>query len=103
MRQIMICLSDDGHAIFRANVGLLYTKDGRPMRTGLPVGFSDLWGFTRSLQPFFLEVKTARGRVSSEQAAFLKAMSDRGAIAAVVRSVDDARQALRKPHQTTKG
>lgn len=86
MRSIMLALSQAGHMVFRANVGLLYTRDGRPVRTGLPVGFSDLFGFSADLTPFFFEVKTSSGRVSPEQAAFLDAMRRRGAIAEVVRS-----------------
>lgn len=96
MRSIMIALSEDGHAVFRANVGQFFTKDGRPIRTGLPPGFSDLFGFRAGdARAFFLEVKTPTGRVSKEQAAFLSAMERRGAIASVVRSVDDAREVLR--------
>ena len=95
MREIMIALSADGHAVFRANVGLFFTRDGRPIRTGLPPGFSDLFGFRASdARAFFLEVKTPRGSVTRQQEAFLEAMRRRGARAGVVRSVDDARQLL---------
>lgn len=94
MRTIMIALSAGGHQVFRGNVGMFYTKDGRPVRSGLPVGFSDIFGFTSNQHPFFLEVKTATGRVSPEQAAFLDAMRKRGAIAGVVRSVADALQMM---------
>lgn len=98
MREIMLALSADGHAVFRANVGLFFTKDGRPVRSGLPVGFSDLFGFRASdARAFFLEVKTPRGHATPEQLAFLDAMRRRGALAGVVRSVDDARQLLRAP------
>ena len=90
MHEIMLALSEQGHTVFRANVGLMFTKDGRPIRTGLPVGFSDLFGFTKDGRPFFFEVKTETGRVSGHQSAFLDAMHNRGAIAAVVRSVDMA-------------
>jgi len=44
MRSIMLALSGAGHFVFRCNVGLFYTKDGRPVRAGLPTGFSDLAG-----------------------------------------------------------
>lgn len=98
MREIMLALSEDGHQVFRANVGLFFTKDGRPIRSGLPVGFSDLFGFTACGRPFFFEVKTATGRATAEQLAFLAAMLRRGAVALVVRSVSDARNALRFPH-----
>lgn len=95
MRTIMVALSADGHFVARANVGLFFTKDGRPVRTGLPVGFGDLFGHRASdCRAFYLEVKTATGRVKPEQAAFIAAMRKRGAIAAVVRSVNEAKAAL---------
>ena len=96
MREIMIALSNDGHQVFRGNVMQLYTQDGRPVRSGLPVGFSDLFGFTSDLRPFFMEVKSATGRPTLHQLNFLEAMRARGAIAAIVRSVDDARKLLAK-------
>lgn len=89
MHECMLALSKAGCTVFRANVGLYYTKGGRPVRTGLPVGFSDLFGFTPELRPFFLEVKAERGRLRAEQVRFLEAMRERGAIAQSVRSVDE--------------
>lgn len=94
MRQIMIALSADGHAVFRANVGLFYTRDGRPVSTGLPPGFSDLFGFTPQGRAFFLEIKSPAGRLRPEQAAFLDAMKKRGALAGVARNVQDAKNIL---------
>ena len=98
MRAVMVALSLDGHQVFRANVGLFFTKDGRPIRSGLPVGFSDLFGFTADARPFFLEIKTETGRLRIEQKTFLAAMRKRGAVADVARSVQDARNLLRKSH-----
>ena len=95
MRQIMVALSADGHFVARANVGLFFTAEGRPIKTGLPKGFSDLFGHRASdCRAFYLEVKTPKGRPSPEQLAFIAAMKNRGAIAAIVRSVEDARRAL---------
>lgn len=55
---IVLALSREGHAVFRANVGQFFTQDGRPIRTGLPVGFSDLFGFRKDdARAFFIEVK----------------------------------------------
>lgn len=95
MRSIMLSLSNDGHMVFRGNVGLFFTKDGRPVKSGLPVGFSDLFGFTKQARPFFMEVKTDIGRVSPAQQAFIASMRKRGAIAEVVRSVNQAVELLR--------
>ena len=95
MRSVMIALSEDGHAVFRANVGLFFTRDGRPVTTGLPSGFSDLFGNRAGdARAFYLEVKRPTGCSTPKQLAFLAAMRARGAIAEVVRSVEDARAAL---------
>lgn len=91
MRAVMVALSEDGHFVARANVGLFYTQDGRPVRSGLPVGFSDLFGHRAGdARAFYLEVKTATGRASPEQLAFIAAMRKRGALSGVARSVSDA-------------
>ena len=95
MRSIMVALSADGHFVARANVGLFFTADGRPVKTGLPKGFSDLFGHRASdARAFYLEVKTTTGRARPEQLAFIAAMKNRGALAAIVRSVEDARRAV---------
>jgi hypothetical protein len=95
MRQIMVALSADGHFVARANVGLFFTAYGRPVKTGLPKGFSDLFGHRASdARAFYFEVKTTTGRASKEQLAFIAAMKKRGALAAIVRSVEDARLAV---------
>ena len=95
MRTIMVALSADGHFVVRANVGLFFTEDGRPIKTGLPKGFSDLFGHRLAdCRAFYLEVKTATGRPTKEQLAFIAAMRKRGALAGIVRSVEDARRVL---------
>jgi hypothetical protein len=101
MRAIMVALSADGHFVARANVGLFFTADGRPVKTGLPKGFSDLFGHRKTdAQAFYFEVKTPTGRVRPEQTAFIAAMQKRGALAAIVRSVADARLEIAgKPHE----
>lgn len=104
---------------FRANVGRAWTgssferlpngdmliKDPRPFDTGLPPGFSDLFGVKKTLiteamvgqtvgQFWALEIKDQKGRVSDSQKKFLAAMSAAGALAGVARSVEDARAVL---------
>ena len=87
---IRIALSDSA-TVFRANVGSGITYDGRHFDTGLPKGFSDLFGFRHSDgRIFFIEVKTPKGRVSEAQKNFITQMRSHGAIAGVARSVDDA-------------
>jgi hypothetical protein len=90
LHQTMLALSQRGCTVFRANVGMYYTKDGRPIRTGLPMGFSDLFGVLPDGRVFFCEVKSSTGRLRGEQANFLNAMRQRGHIAIVARSADEA-------------
>jgi hypothetical protein len=99
---------------FRANVGQAWTGDvrrlpdgsilirnPRPFSTGLPPGFSDLFGLVpvtitpehvgQKLAQFFaLEIKTPTGRVRPEQARFLEAVRRQGGRAEVARSAADA-------------
>lgn len=101
--------------IFRANVGQAWTGDkferlpgnrvmihgARPFTTGLPPGFSDLFGLVpvtitpdmvgKTFARFVaLEVKTATGRASDKQAKFLAAVERNGGLSGVVRGPDDA-------------
>lgn len=107
--------------LFRANVGKAWTgdkfiklpngdmliKNPRPFHTGLPPGFSDLFGLVKevitpdmvgqAIGVFFApEVKTATGRLSELQGNFLKAVNDNGGRAGVVRSVNDARALMHR-------
>ena len=81
----------DKCVIFRINVGKGYTLDGRYFETGVPVGFSDLFGVRRSDgKAVFIEVKKPTGRVRPEQKNFIEQMRKNGAIAGICRSVEDA-------------
>lgn len=93
---IRIALSDIA-VTFRANVGVFFTKDGRPVRTGLPKGFSDIFGFRKSDgRAFFLEIKTETGKLSKDQETFLEAMKTLGAISGVARSPKEAIEIITK-------
>lgn len=88
--EIRLALTDSC-VIFRINVGVVKTPDGRYFDTGVPKGFSDLFGFRRSDgRAVFIEVKTANGRVSPQQKQFIRQMTDNGAIAGICRSAEDA-------------
>lgn len=109
-----------GHGlIWRANVGSGWTGDAtrlpdgsilirnaRPFTTGLPNGFSDLFGIVPvTITPDMVgqrvgiftaqEVKTRTGRVSPQQSAFLQAIQINGGRSGVVRSIEDALSVMR--------
>lgn len=91
MNEIRTALSAENCIVFRINVGKGYTPDGRFFDTGVPVGFSDLFGFRSSDgKAFFIEVKTKQGKVSPKQKIFLEAMRMSGAVAGVCRSAEEA-------------
>lgn len=78
-------------AVFRVNVGTGLTVDGRYFSTGVPPGFSDLFGVRKSDgKAVFIEVKTAKGRPSKEQTNFINQMQSCGAVAGICKSAEDA-------------
>ena len=91
--------------LWRNNTGALVDQQGRFVRFGLCKGSSDLiglrsleitpeWVGQRIAQFIALEIKAAHGVVSPEQRAFLRLVQELGGVAAVCRSLDDARQLL---------
>ena len=83
--------------IFRINVGSGVTYDGRHFDTGVPKGFSDLFGVRiKDGKAVFIEVKTAKGRPSEQQKNFIKIMQKSNAIAGICRSVDEALELIKE-------
>lgn len=81
--------------VFRGNVGKIRLPDGRYFNTGLPKGFSDLFGFRKSDgKIFFIEVKNEKGKLRKEQKHFLETMRNYGAITGVARSPEEAIQII---------
>lgn len=77
--------------VFRVNVGTGYTQDGRYFTTGVPSGFTDLFGFRKSDgKAIFIEVKTSKGKPTQKQVNFIQQMQLNGAIAGICRSAEDA-------------
>lgn len=118
--EIRNALVDRG-LFFRVNVGQAWTGDdvqrlpdgsvlitnARPFSTGLPKGFSDLFGLTPlriqqhhvglQLAVFTaIEVKGPRGRTSERQQNFLDAVESNGGLAGVARCPEDALDITRK-------
>lgn len=77
--------------VFRINVGTFMTETGQFVSTGVPRGFSDLFGVRRSDgRAFFIEVKSEKGRISKYQDNFLKQMKKNNAIVGVARNAEEA-------------
>lgn len=87
-----IRLALDPHmVVFRINVGGFKTVDGRYVSTGVPKGFSDLFGVRKTDgRAVFIEVKNEKGKTSKYQDNFLKQMKKAGAICGVARSPSEA-------------
>lgn len=90
MHEIMIALTEAGCQVFRTNVGKVRTPDGRFFDTGLPKGHSDLYGFRRDGQIFYVEVKVKPNKPTTEQILFIAAMRNKGALGGVAYSVKEA-------------
>lgn len=79
---------------FRAN-NYAFKIEDRYMKSGLPKGFPDLFGFRRSDKKFLvLEIKTKNGVQSKEQRELLKSFKAAGVIAGVARNSDEAREII---------
>jgi len=92
--------------MFRNNVGMAKLKDGGRVRYGLIKGSSDLIGWrTVTITPDMvgddiavftaIEIKTQKGKTSSEQINFISRVLSAGGIAGVARSEDDAIKLLK--------
>jgi len=95
-----------GEVVARLPNGDMVLRNPRPFSTGLPPGFSDVFGLVRVeitqdmvgqvLGVFHaVEVKDAKGRLSANQANFLRAVNDNGGRAGVARSANDALRIVR--------
>lgn len=100
MHSIQIALSDYG-VVLRLNVGEFTTQDGRYITSGLPKGTSDLL-FIGHGYIAFIEVKTPKGRIRSEQIDFINAMRKLGHRAGIARSVEDALSIINNPREHEK-
>ena len=96
-RRIQLAATGIGCRLFRNTVGILPDGHGGMIRFGLAVGSSDLIGFCmRGGLAIFLavEVKSATGRASPAQTAFLEAVRKAGGIGILARSVEQFEAAI---------
>lgn len=80
--------------------GDVVVRQGRPLHAGLCVGSSDLIGYRRIngvAQFVALEVKSERGRPTTEQTRFLDHIQAAGGVSGIVRSIDAAQALLAVP------
>ena len=89
-RLIMLALSEAGCLIWRNNTGVLKNAAGIPIKFGLCVGSSDLIGLTPTGRFLAVEIKTSKGRATTEQMRFIEAVRARGGIAGIARSPAEA-------------
>ena len=85
--------------VVRNNVGSVTTADGRFISFGVGRGSADLLGVLRSGRAVGFELKAATGRVSDDQRRWHEAARKWGVFVAVVRSVDEALEALARAEQ----
>jgi len=91
--------------VHRLPNGDILIKNPRPFSTGLPPGFSDLFGLTpitithemvgKRIGIFTaIEIKSAKGKPSDRQKSFLSAIRNQGGRSGVARSIQDARRVI---------
>lgn len=103
-RAIMVALSNAGCTVFRNETGSFWAGktlhkaqdqvtlgNARMVPCGLCKGSSDIIGIHHgSGRLIAIEVKTAKGRPTKEQEAFIEAINRAGGIAGIARSPEDA-------------
>ena len=100
-QQIRLALSRGPVRLWRNNTGTLLDRQGRPVKFGLCKGSSDLIGLRsvtigpehvgQTLAVFVaVEVKSAAGRTTAEQGAFIEQVTAMGGLAGVARTVGEA-------------
>lgn len=105
LKKILMTFSRGATRLFRNNVGMFITMDGRTIRTGLCKGSSDLIGWTEvevtenmvghKIAVFTaIEVKRKNGRASKEQINFVDSVQRAGGIAQICFSTEDVKNAL---------
>jgi hypothetical protein len=78
---------------WRVPVGGVRKAGGKRARSSM-TGFPDICGLTPSGRMFVIEVKAAKGRLSSEQSDWLERLYNEGAHALVVRGLSELQRAF---------
>ena len=107
-QQIRLALVSGPVRLWRNNAGTLPDRQGRPVQFGLCRGSSDLIGLRsitigpehvgQTIAVFAaVEVKSATGRPTPDQRAFIDTVQSMGGLAGIARSVEDAAAILQFP------
>ena len=95
LRAVRLAIGQLPDVVLWRNSSGVTNVDGRVMRFGLGVGSADLVGLLAPSGRFLaFEVKSPLGRTSRDQDLFLELVRRVGGFACVVRSVDDALNAI---------
>lgn len=84
-----------GDIVKRFPNGSILLANARPLHAGLHVGSADLIGFQSGGRFLSLEVKSSTGRPSADQLNWQRIVRQFGGVAEIVRSVDEALEAVR--------
>ena len=87
--EIRIWCGEHNILAIRINVGLFFTSDGRPIKSGPPKGFPDLMLLTPEGEIIFCECKTNKGRLRPEQIQFQAELKKRNFKTIVPYGFDD--------------
>lgn len=99
--RIRCALSEYG-IVCRMSSGIFQTEGGRYVRTGIP-GIPDLLFLGPNGQVVWIEVKTAKGRLSPEQLKFIETLRRKGHTVGVARTVTDALELIGRGRENRSG
>jgi len=105
LKKALMTFSKGSTRLFRNNVGLFQTKDGRKVMTGLCKGSSDIIGWTEvEIKPHMIgkkvavftaiETKAAKGKPTKEQINFVEKVKEAGGLATVAYTLEDIKKTL---------
>lgn len=92
-REVMLTISEYGGVPLRLQSGNFYTKQGDPVKIGVP-GLPDVLALMPDGTPVFMEIKTEHGTVREDQKQFMSILHGMGYKAYVVRSRKGAMEIL---------
>lgn len=102
VRQCLDYLSMRGVLAWRNNTGAIRDRTGRPVKFGTP-GSPDILGVLPGGRTIGIECKVGRNKPTELQAGFLAELTRMGAVAGVVRTLDDLDRLIEEGEARTCG